>query len=948
VRDNFLFMKSIFKQTLPALALSLFAWTAGQAQQLSLDSLVRRGTLSNGLTYYVVRNTQTPGVADFYIAQRVGSILEEPRQRGLAHFLEHMAFNGSKHFPGGDRGTLVQWCESVGIKFGANLNAYTSVDQTVYNISSAPTARAGVVDTCLLILSDWSHDLLLTDSEIDKERGVIREEWRTRRAGMAVQRLMEDALPVMYKGSKYEDCLPIGNLDIINNFAYQDLRDYYHKWYRPDLQAIIVVGDIDATQVEAKIKQLFGSIPAPVNPAKREYYSVPDNERMIVYTAVDDEQPTVNFSLYMKRDAAECTERNTLQNYADGYKADLIRAMLNDRIQRVVKQTSPPFVSGSVRDGSFFVSDTKDAFAVSAMLRPDSVEAGLSALFAIVEQARCHGFTAGELARAKAEQLRYAQNAYEERDKRRNGEFVGGCLQHFLRGESMLSPVDELKIVKQLDESVTLDELNQFVKTIITDRNQVVTIYGPKKNGFKMPSHKNIEKTILAAQTASYKPYAEAAIPEKLLASKPVAGKIVSEEPAAHGYTCFTLSNGLKVYVRSTDFEADDVRMRLFSLGGKSLYPDSDAPSLSYVSSTIASSGVGDFDELTLDKMLAGKTVRVSPYVGDDTEGISASSSIKDLETMFQLTHLYFTAPRRDDEAFQSLMNRQRSFLANRDASPMVAYRDSMQYALYGKSERTAPVTVETIDKVSLDRIMQIYKERFADAADFTAIITGSVNLNSLRPLLCTYLASLPAQGKTEVPGTHQLAVRPVTEKHYFEKQQATPATTTNIFLTAPLDYTPSNALKLDVLSQLLRMVYTEKVREEKGGTYGVSVSGDFTRYPAPEAMLRINFRTDPEKYAELIPIVYAELERMASHGPSEENLSKVKEYERKTYGQVKIMNAYWHKVMYMQLYDGIDADTDYIQQVNTLTPADLRTFAAQLLAAKRSIEVTMSSPKAK
>ena len=931
------------------LTLALIA-TAVQAQQLPLDPVVRKGTLPNGLTYYVARNTQTPKVADFYIAQRVGSILEEPRQRGLAHFLEHMAFNGSKHFPGGNDSnqSIVKWCESVGIKFGANLNAYTSIEQTVYNISAAPVVREGVIDSCLLILNDWSHDLSLNDSEIDKERGVIREEWRSRRAGMAVQRLMEEALPVMFQGSKYADCMPIGNIDIINNFPYKDLRDYYHKWYRPDLQAIIVVGDIDPAKIEQKIKNLFGSIPAPVNPAKREYYPVPDNEKMIVFTATDKEQPTVNFSLYMKRDATPRDQRNTLANYADGYKAWLIRSMLNDRMQLLYKVANPPFMSGSVRDGSFFVASTKDAFNVSAMLKPDNVLPGISALMGEVERARQHGFTQTELDRAKAEQMRFARNGYEDRDKRRNGQIVSACVSNFTDGEPMLSPEEELNIVKQLDASVTLADVNAATRELITDRNQVVTIYGPTKNGFVMPSHKEIEKAILTAQAQQYPAYKEAALPTSLMPRKPKAGKITKEEQGPHGYTKLTLSNGMKVYVRPTDFEADDISMRLFSLGGRSLYPDADVPSLTYLASTIGASGVGQFDEITLDKMLAGKTVSVSPYIGEETEGVSASSGKADLPTMLELTHLYFTAPRRDEEAFNSLMNRQRSFLRNRDASPMVAYNDSIKAALYGHSERTAPVTVATIDKVSLDRIMQIYKERFADASDFTAVITGNVDMKTLRPLICTYLASLPATHHPEQPGPYQQEIRPVTETHYFEKEQATPATTTQIFLTAPLAYTADNDLKLDVLGQLMRMVYTQKVREEKGGTYGVSVSGDFQRYPQPEAIMKISFRTDPEKYAELIPIIYAELERMAQEGPAQADLDKVKEYELKTYGQVEVMNDYWHYIMYTQLLDGVDTDTDYKERVKALTVEGIRDLAKQILAAKRRIEVTMSAPAAK
>lgn len=916
-----------------------------QAQQLPLDPLVRKGTLPNGLTYYVAHNAQTPKVADFYIAQRVGSILEEPRQRGLAHFLEHMAFNGSKHFPGGDKGqTIVKWCESVGIKFGTNLNAYTSVEETVYNISAAPVVREGVIDSCLLILSDWSHDLTLSGEEIDKERGVVREEWRTRRAGMAIQRLMEGAMPKVYAGSKYADCMPIGNIDVVNNFPYKDLRDYYAKWYRPDLQAIIVVGDIDVDRIEQKIKTLFGNIPAAQNAAERVYYPVPDNKKMIVYTAVDDEQPTVNFTLYMKRDATPRSERGTLQNYADGYKADLIRQMLNDRLTALSKKADPEFLSASVRDGSFFLASTKDAFNVFAMCKPGNVLGGISAVMAETERARRHGFTQTELERAKAEQLRFAQSSYDDRDNRRNGSIVSACVSNFTDGEAMLSPEEELQLVKKLDASVTLADVNAAVKEIITDANQVVTLYGPKKNDFTMPSEKDIAKAIETAQKKDYAPFVDTPLPSSLMATTPKAGSITLEEPAAHEYTHLTLSNGMNVYVRPTTFEADEVNVHIFSKGGRSLYPNEDMPSMDYLLQTIGASGVGSFDDMSLDKMLAGHTVSVSPYVGEETEGISANSSKADLPLLMQLTHLYFTQPRRDEQAFESLMNRQRAFLANRNASPNVTYNDSLRSILYTDPARQQPMTVSRLGKVSLDRIMQIYRERFADASDFNVIINGNVNIDSLRPLLCTYLASLPSTHKPEDVGPYDPAIRAAKETHRFVRQQATPSSTTSLFLTASLPFTADNDLKLDALCQVLRMIYTERVREEKGGTYGVGVSGDLQRYPESGALIKISFRTDPDKYAELIPLIYDALKEVAEKGPEEEKLNKVKAFELKTYGQVEIMNDYWQQVMYNILFNGVDFDKDYKARVQALTCKDLQELARQILSQNRCIEVTMSS----
>ncbi len=916
--------------------------TAG-AETLPTDPVVRKGQLANGLTYYIAHNAQTPHVADFYIAQRVGSILEEPRQRGLAHFLEHMAFNGSRHFPGGnDADGIVKWCESVGIKFGQNLNAYTSVDQTVYNISAAPVVREGVVDTCLLILSDWSHDLLLTDEEIDKERGVIHEEWRTRRSGMAMQRLMENAMPTVYAGSKYADAMPIGSMDVVDHFAYNDLRDYYHKWYRPDLQAIIIVGDIDVDRIEQKIRTLFSSVTVAPDAAERIYYPVPDNDRMIVYSEQDSEQPTTAFTLYMKRDATDRSQRNTVEDYTEGYKSMLVRSMLNDRIDELTDRTQPPFISGGVRDGGFFLASTKDAFSIFSVCQPQDVKGSIDAVVAEVERARQHGFTPSELSLAKTEILRRAEVEYASRDDRRNGHIVSACVANFCNGDPMLSPADELNLVKRLDAAVTLDEVNAAARAMITDRNQVVTLYGPKKEGFALPSHEEIEKTILEAQARKYDAYAEKTLPKTLMKKKPKAGKIVSEKADKHGYTCLTLSNGMHVYVRHTDFEADDVSVRFFSRGGRSLYPDADVPSLSYLASTIAASGVSTFDQKTLEKMLAGKTVRLSPYVAETSEGMSGSSDKASLETLMQLAYLYFTAPRRDDTAFQSLINRQRSFLANRNASPTVTYNDSLRAILYDNNPRMAPMTVETLDRVSLDRIMQIYAERFADAADFNVIITGSMTLDDLRPLLRTYLASLPATHKAETEGSHEPRLRRADETHLFTRAQSTPTSTTTIYITADMPYTEHNDMCLDVLSQTLRMAYTKKVREEKGGTYGVSVSGDLSRTPSPEALLKINFRTDPAKYAELIPIIYAELDSVAQHGPSAEYLDQVKEYEYKTYGQVKIMNNYWHTVMYEQVFNGIDIDHDYTDRVRALTTDDIRNFARTLLSQKHRIEVTM------
>ena len=939
-------MQNKMKHFLTIVALFFACNIYAQQGKIDNDNTIRKGILPNGMTYYIRHNAQTKGVADFYIAQKVGSILEEKRQRGLAHFLEHMAFNGTKHFPGNTlQPGIVAWCESVGIKFGANLNAYTSVDQTVYNISAAPVTREGVIDSCLLILNDWSHELLLTDKEIDKERGVIEEEWRTRRSGMAMQRLSEQAMPIIYAGTKYSDCMPIGNIDIVRTFPYNDLRDYYSKWYRPDLQAIIVVGDINEDKIEEKIKKLFAKIPLPQNPAHRIYYPIGNNEKMILYTATDKEQPTVNFTLYMKRDVTPKQERNTIQNYADDYKTNILRMAINDRLEELSRTKNAPFISASVRSGNFFLASTKDAFELSGVLKEGKALEAIQLLVGEVERARANGITIDELKRGKAEMLSYAENDYNDRSNRRNGEFVEQCVQNFLEETLIIEPEKELEIVRKLDKTVTIDDVNALAKTIITNQNQVVTMFGPDKNTFKMPTNSSIENAILKAQKQHYTPYkTQNTLTERLITKLPKPGSIISERTYKYGYTEFTLSNGLKVYVRPTNFEPDEVNLKLFSLGGKNIYPDSEMPNLTYLMAGATIGGVAQYNDLTLEKMLAGKTATVTPFIDNDTRGMAGTSNVKDTKTLLELVYLYFTQPRKDPQAFKNLMEQQQEFLTNAHVNPMLAYNDTLHKVAYA-TNRMASMDKEQLKRVNYNRIMHIYKELFANAANFKLILTGNININKLRPLLCQYIATLPSNNTKETIGTYEPKLVDGKKTYIFHKKQTTPTAITTIVIKGKMEYNNRNELLMDAIGQLLRIVYTEKVREDKGGTYSVQASGNLQHHPNNEALLRIAFQTDPQKYNSLIPIVYKELEKMATEGPSQQDLDKVKAYELKVYNQVLRMNNYWEYVLYTDLYNGIDVDTDFRYIVENMTCDDIRTTLRNLLNQNNCIEVTMTQP---
>lgn len=935
------------KKQFLSLFLLLLAPASLFAQTVEQDASIRQGKLKNGLTYYIRHNAKEAGLADFYIAQRVGSILEKPRQRGLAHFLEHMAFNGTKHFPGkGKQLGIVPWCETIGVKFGTNLNAYTSVDQTVYHIGSAPIKREGIIDSCLLVLNDWSQFINLDPKEIDKERGVIHEEWRNRRTGMAMQRMMENVMPKIYKGSKYEDCLPIGNMDIVDNFPYQDLRDYYQKWYRPDLQAIVVVGDFDVDMMERKIQKLFGKIKAHKNPAERIYYPVNDNDKIIVAIEKDKEQPIILGHLYMKSETTPDSEKNSVKYQREDYINGLITYMLNGRLSEKKQVANPPFMSATVKNGAFFVSRTKDAFSLSISCKQDNVLGGVSVAVGEVERARQHGFTQSELERAKKLYLNAAERQLKMEKDYKNSHYVSQCVNNFLEGEPILTPTYNLQLVKLFDGEVSLGEVNSQVGEIITDKNQVFIMYGPDKDGFVVPSESEIESTVLAAQQKSYDAYQEEQVPATLMAALPAPGKIVSEKPYdKFGMTEIVLSNGMKVYVKSTDYQADQITMSMRGEGGTSVYGDEDIPNFAFLSGSITEAGVGDFTATRLRKALAGKSLKLAPSITSEGQRITGTSSVKDLETMLQLAHLYFTAPRKDSMAFEGMMNRNLSLLKNRNASSKVVYNDSLSATLYDHNVRMAPVTVEIAKKADYNRIFEIYRERFSDASNFKTVFIGKVDMAQLRPLLCQYLATLPSTHKAEK--SNKANVPQIVKKNEvvkFVHKQETPLANVSVFYTANVPFSPKNDLVLDMLTRVLQIAYTDSVREEKGGTYGVGVSFNLEKEDNPNALLRISYKSDPKRYEELNPVIYKQLLNIADHGPVASSMDKVKKYLKKQYGQMAITNDYWSYVIWHQLDDDADFDKDYCKMVDNLTASDVQKMAKVLLKQNHRVEVTMLS----
>lgn len=947
-------MKHLFRKLGFAVIMLCGSFQLASAQMqmppIPVDKDVRIGHLDNGLTYYIRHNALPEHRVEFHIAQKVGSILEEPQQRGLAHFLEHMAFNGTKNFPGDEKGLgIVQWCETKGIKFGVNLNAYTSVDQTVYRISNVPTDDQSVVDSCLLILHDWSNAVLLSDKEIDKERGVIHEEWRSRNSG--IMRLYTEAQAVMYPGDKYADCMPIGSIDVIDNFPYQAIRDYYAKWYRPDLQGIIIVGDIDVDQMEAKIKSVFADVKKPVNPAKRVYYPVADNQEPLVYIGKDKEIDDPTIEIYFKQDPTPDSIKGNMAYLLQQYMLSMTTSMLNSRLNELRQSANPPFIYAGCYYGNYFLAQTKDAFTLSISSKAEGINEALKAGLTELERVRRYGFTESEYERARANYLQRLESAYNEREKTKNDSYVNEYINHFLMAEPIPGIEFEYTTMNQIAPNIPVMAINQAIQQggLLPDNNQVVFIAAPEKEGIVCPTKEEVIAQLKGMKDLKVEAYVDKVSNEPLMKEAPKGGKIVSENTnAIYGTTELTLSNGVKVYIKKTDFKADEIQMKGVSLGGTSLFPDNDKLEMSYLNSVIQAGGLGNFSKVDLTKMLAGKKVSVNAAVGANTEGITGSCSPKDFETMMQLTYLSFTAPRKDMDAFASLKSRIKAQLESAESNPLSSINDTIQKMMYGYHPRYFSMKPEMVDQINYDRIIEMYKDRFADASDFRFFLVGNVDIEKVKPLIEQYLGALPSTGRKETFRDNHMDIAKGMLENTYAKEQQTPMATVFMLYSGKCKYDLKDNLLMSFLTQALDMVYTEEVREKEGGTYGVSSYGQLSKHPNEKFMLQIVYQTDPAKKDHLNGVIDAQMKKMASEGPTEEHLQKIKEYMLKKYKDNQKENGYWLNNLDEYFYTGVDYTQGYEEAVNSITVKDVQKFAADLVNQGNKITVVMTVPEKK
>ena len=930
-----------------AAVLTMFSATAAVAQEMQMppipvDPAVRIGKLDNGLTYYIRHNDYPEHVANFYIAQRVGSINEDESQRGLAHFLEHMAFNGSEHFKGNG---IIEFCRSLGVEFGSDLNAYTSIDQTVYRVCNVPTKRATALDSCLLILKDWSNGLALEPEEIDKERDVVHNEWRLGEGPS--QRMLQRALPKTYPGSKYGERLPIGLMSVIDSFKPQTLRAYYQKWYRPDNQAIIVVGDVDVNHMEDKIKELFAGIKVDPNAPKVVPEAVPDNKEAIYVYEKDKEMQMANVWVMMKHEATKPEEKASMAYLIQDYAVSVISQMINQRLSEMTQDAACPFFQGFADDGNYLLSRTKDCFELIGIPKEGKEMETLQVLYREAKRAREFGFTATEYERAKADYLSSLEKQYTNRDKRKNDEFGDAYRDHYLNNEP-IPPLDVLyQTMQQIAPNIPVQAINQMLPQLITptDSNLVVMIMAQDKEGKVHPTEKDMVAAVAAARAEKLEAYVDNVKDEPLLDVATIKkGKITKEtENKTFDYKELTLSNGATVILKKTDFKDDEVQMQAFAKGGKSLYGEADYTNLKVFDTAIGMSGLGNFSSTELQKALAGKNVNADLSLANTRQYLTAHSTPKDIETMFQMSYLYFTNVKKDDKQFQNLMTQLDMALKNKSLSPDAVFSDSVAATTYGHNPRFNNIDVKDLKDINYDRILEIAKERFQNAGQFTFVIAGNFDEQTIRPLIEQYIASLPATKAKPEQFKEVITFAKGEVVNQFKVKTESPKATAREMWYAEMPYTLDNIVKLDAVGQVLSMIYLKTIREDESAAYSCGAVGHFnTGTNQPKALLQAYCPMNPDKSELAVRLLHEGIQNMAKQVDADQ-LQKVKDYMLKQADIDAKQNSYWINTITTFKEYGLDVYTDYKKTVEALTVDNVRDFLNELLKSGNHVEVIMT-----
>lgn len=939
-------MRRIIKLAFVAIAGFACLPVAVRAQQMPpvpVDKEVRIGKLDNGLTYYIRHNEYPKNQVDFYIAQKVGSILEEDNQRGLAHFLEHMCFNGTKNFPGN---SMIKWLESVGVKYGYNLNAYTSIDETVYRISSVPTERIGVQDSCLMILSDWADGLLLEGKEIDEERSVIHEEWRSQLPPN--MRILEKLLPEIYPDSRYGHRLPIGTMEVVDNFPHQALRDYYEKWYRPDLQGIVVVGDIDVDRIEGKIKELFSKIEKPVNPAERVYYPVADNEKPIIAFGSDKEQSNYVAQIMFKYDALPDSLKGTMADVTTAYLLDMAQMMLQIRLNEQGQKADAPFALAETIHGEFLMSKTKQAFLLAMIPKGNSFDEGLKAVYREALRAKRGGFTATEYARCRTEYLSQLEKAYNNRNQQENKTLAESYVRNFIDKKPIPGIETEYQMMSMIVNQIPVEAVNQVFSQIISDKNLVVLGMMPERDGESCPKDEDILALLSQVEAENIAPYVDNVKDEPLVSELPVAGKVVRENLLSDfGAKEWILSNGAKVVLKKTDFKADEIYMMAVAKGGISVYGNDKAADLMFMPAVLEQHGLGNFTNSDLTKLMAGKQVSLKVAFEDYVRSLYGNTTPKDLKTYMEMIYMTFTGLTVTEDEFAAMQNLYKGLIQNQEQNPSFVFQKKVQEFLYTSPNKQV-FGVSDIEKANRDNILSIIHEQLANAADFTFVFSGNFDETELKTLVEQYIASLPSvKGKKqELKYNSAVEIKSGSEEKDFTMKMEVPQGSAAVIISGKMPYSFKNRLMASMSAQIISTRLLNEVREKEGAVYSIYTQGSQDRLSEMSVTYQTIFQVKPEKKDRALEIIRSEFEKLAKETPAEE-LDKVKEFMVKQYAENEHTNSYWCSMMAGNELKPVEVFAQAEKAILSVTPKELSEYVNEVMK-QNNYRVLVMMPESK
>ena len=913
-------------------------------QELPLDAKVKHGTLPNGLNYYILHNEGPKEKANFYIAQKVGSTLETPEQLGLAHFLEHMAFNGTKNYPGKK---LLDYLQGKGIRFGADINAYTAFDQTVYNINNIPTTDSELMDAVLLALHDWSGSIDLLDDEINAERGVIQEEWRMRND--ANTRFFTAALPKIYSEYQYQQ-MPIGKMEVVMNFAPDAIRDYYKKWYRPDQQGIVIVGDFDADEMENKVKKLFSDIPMPENAAERTYPKVSDNEKPIYFAMSDPEMQYVLTSVYFKEDQIPVEYRNTDQAFITEICKSLASSMINNRLQELSQDPKCPFAFAGVSFGTFLVSKTKDCFSIN-ILSKDATDVPGSINAAMSEVARsCKtGFSESEFTRAKDQLLAGYEKRYNERNKTNNDALANQIIDHFIDNDPYPGMEVEYQLVQGLLPQLQVSMINGLMSQVLTPDNQVITMQMPEKEGFVLPAEADVLAAVSNALNGEYEAYVDEVITDPLIAKLPKKGKIKSEkENAQFGTTEMILSNGVKVVVKKTDSAADQILMQAVKKGGKDTYPltPDNVNDMQVMEIAAEVSDLGKFDNKQMQKYLAGKNLSLNYSLDNGQTAVAGSTTLKDLPTFMEVLYSEFTQLNPNQETYDATVQSIMSMIKNQDKNPQKIFTDSLYMNWYDHNPIFLNLSASNLEKANYARCLDKVRKSLSNAADYTFVFVGNIDAAALKPYLEQYVATLPSKGKPTAQKYYPIKQTTGQVDNKFDITCETPTVMiAGVYSDTNVPYTIENAVKVSLIGDILGNIYTRTLREEEGGAYSPYGGANLSMLTGNWSII-YNVQTNEEKMDVMIRRANEELLKLLNEGASESDFNTVKEAAMNQYSINSKKNGYWLSNLVTNYVMGIDRITNHEAALKNLTLADLNAFMKNLYNGKNCVKVEMIGKK--